>query len=94
MLIKNQDPSIPPSSIIIMIHKLIVMRSLFISVDPPNFQKEIFIKKPMNEQNAGETTLKKITTPGKSFSYPCKLCCNNLTIVYASSLEYDGDSVV
>lgn len=58
--------------------------------------KEITIKKTIHAQNAGDTTLSQVTTPGKSFSYPCKLsyCDYILPIVSASGLVHDGDSFV
>jgi len=58
--------------------------------------KEIIIKKPILVQNAGDTTLKQVTTPGNSFSYPCKLsyCDYLLLIVTASGFVHDGDSFV
>ena len=52
--------------------------------------KAISIKKPVNAQDTGNTTLGKNTILGKQHSYSCKVCSSNYCVHEVTVLVFEG----
>jgi hypothetical protein len=58
--------------------------------------KEIIIRKPVHVQKTGDTTLRQVTIPGKSFYYPFKICLGGYCVELVTEVNsvHEGDSCV